>query len=131
LNGTGLPRDRPAAGLHAIANPQRASCEMAEFTGLLLFVALAVAVGTAIGPYIVPALGWLLAAGLTLTIAAGLLYVGIVLQLPMTWLDQTRLGRALASNQARDIRRTYALVYWGVLIVMAAGMLALGHFVGR
>jgi len=104
---------------------------MAEFTGLLLFVALAVAVGTAIGPYIVPALGWVLAAGLTLTIAAGLLYVGIVLQLPMTWLDQTRLGRALASNQARDIRRTYALVYWGVLIVMAAGMLALGHFVGR
>ena len=104
---------------------------MAEFTGLLLFVALAVAVGTAIGPYIVPALGWLLVAGLTLTMAAGLLYVGIVLQFPMPWLDQTRLGRALASDQARDIRRSYAPVYWGVLIVMAAGMLALGHFVAR
>jgi hypothetical protein len=105
---------------------------MAEFAGLLVFVALAVAVGTAIAPHIVPALVWLLVAGLTLTMAAGLLYVGgIVLQLPMTWLGQTRLGKALASEQARDIRRSLSLVYWGVLIVMAAGILAVGHFVGR
>ena len=105
---------------------------MAEFTGLLVFVGLAVAVGTAIGPYILPALGWLLVAALTLTTAARLLYVGgVVLQLPMTWLGRTRLGKALASDQGRDTRRAYALVYWGVLSVMAAGMLALGHFVGR
>ncbi|HET9726933.1 MAG TPA: hypothetical protein VFP28_08475, partial [Gemmatimonadales bacterium] len=63
---------------------------MAEFVGLLVLVALAVAVGTAIGPNILPALGWLLAAGLALTMAAGLVYVGIVLKLPMTWLEQTR-----------------------------------------
>jgi hypothetical protein len=104
---------------------------MAEFVGLLVLVALAVAVGTAIGPNILPALGWLLAAGLALTMAAGLVYVGIVLKLPMTWLEQTRLGRALASDQARDIRRSLALVYWGVLVVMAGGIVAVGHFVGR
>ena len=112
--------------------PKRHPAEMAEFIGLLVFVALAIAVGTAIAPYILPALGWLLVAALTLTTAAGLLYVGgIVLQLPMTWLGRTGLGRALASDQARDIRRSYSVVYWGVLIVLAAGMLAVGHFVGR
>jgi len=105
---------------------------MAELVGLLVFVALAVAIGIAISPYMLPALGWLFAAGVTLAMVAGLLYVGgIVLQLPMTWLDRTRLGRALASDQARDIRRTFAFAYWGGLAVMAAGMIALGHFVGR
>ena len=105
---------------------------MAELVGLLVFVALAVATGTAISPNMQPALGWLLAAGVTLAMVAGLLYVGgIVFQLPMTWLDRTRLGRALASDQAKDIRRTFALAYWGILIVMAAGIVALGHFVGR
>jgi hypothetical protein len=62
---------------------------------------------------------------------AGLLYVGgIALELPMAWLDRTRLGRALASDQAREIRRTLAPAYWGILILMTALMLALGHFVG-
>jgi hypothetical protein len=105
---------------------------MAELVGLLVFVALAIAGGMAIAPYTPPALGWLFGAVLTLTMAAGLLYVGgIVFQLPMSWLGRTRLGRALASDQAKDIRRTIAVGYWGVLIVMAAGMLALEHFLGR
>ena len=55
---------------------------MAEAAGLLVFVVLAVAVGSAIAPYIMPALGALLAVGLGLAMAAGVLYVGVVLQLP-------------------------------------------------
>ena len=105
---------------------------MAEFVGLLVFFALAVATGTAIAPHVLPPIGWLLAAAITVAMVAGLLYVGgIVLQFPMKWLDRTRLGRALASDQARDVRRAVALAYWGILIAMAAGMVALGHFVGH
>ena len=104
---------------------------MVEFFGLLVFLALAVAIGTTITPHMLPAFGWLFAGGIAFVIVAGLLYVGgIALELPMTWLDRTRLGRALASDQARDIRRTFTLAYWGVLIVMTAVMVALGHFVG-
>ena len=104
---------------------------MAAFFGLLVFLALAVAVATAIAPHMLPAFSWLLGAGITLVMVAGLLYVGgIALELPMTWLDRTRLGRALASDQARDVRRTFAWAYWGILIAMTAVMLALGHFVG-
>ena len=104
---------------------------MVAFFGLLAFLALAVAIGTATAPYMLPAFGWLLGAGIIVVMVAGLLYVGgIALQLPMTWLDRTRLGRALASDQARDIRRTFALAYWGILLVMTAAMIALGHFVG-
>jgi hypothetical protein len=104
---------------------------MAEFFGLLGFLALAVAIGTAVAPHMLPAFGWLLAAGITLVMVAGLLYVGgIALELPMAWLDRTRLRRALASDQAREIRRTLAPAYWGILILMTALMVALGHFVG-
>lgn len=103
---------------------------MAEFFGLLGFLALAVAIGTAIAPYMLPLFGWLLAAAISIVMVAGMLYVGgIALELPMAWLDRTRLGRALASDQARDIRRTLALAYWGILIVMTAVMVALRHFV--
>jgi hypothetical protein len=104
---------------------------MVAFFGLLAFLALAVAIGTATAPHMLPAFGWLLGAGILFVMVAGLLYVGgIALQLPMTWLDRTRLGRALASDQAKDIRRTFALAYWGILLVMTAAMVALGHFVG-
>ena len=126
-----LPRDRPATGLHPIDNP-KGILRMVELVGLLVFVALAIAAGMAVVPFVLPALGWLLVTVLTLTIAAGLLYVGgIALQLPMEWLGRTRVGRALASEQVRDTRRSLALVYWGILIFMAAGMLALEHFLGR
>lgn len=104
---------------------------MAEFFGLLVFLMLAVAIGPAIAPHMLPAFGWLLAAGVIVVMGAGLLYVGrVALELPMTWLDRTSLGRALASDQARDVRRTFAPAYWGVLLVMSALMVALGHFVG-
>jgi hypothetical protein len=104
---------------------------MAEFFGLLSFLALAVAIATAIVPHMLPAFGWLLGAAIVFVMVAGLLYVGgIALEFPMTWLDRTRLGRALASDQARDIRRTLALAYWGILMVMTAVLVALGHFVG-
>ena len=102
---------------------------MAEAAGLFIFVVLAVAVGSAIAPHIIPALGALLSVGLALTMAAGVLYVGgVVLQLPMGPLSRTRLGRALSSSQAGDRRRAIALAYWGVLLVLATGLLALGHF---
>jgi hypothetical protein len=104
---------------------------MPEFVGLLVFFVLAVAIGTAIAPHMLPAFAWLLAAGITFAMVAGLLYVGgVVLELPLIWLDRTRLGRALASDQAKDIRRTLAPAYWGILIVMTAVMVALGHLVG-
>jgi hypothetical protein len=104
---------------------------MVAFFGLLGFLALAVGTATATAPHMLPAFSWLLVAGISVVMVAGLLYVGgIALQLPMTWLDRTRLGRALASDQARGIRRTFALAYWGILIVMTAAMVALGHFVG-
>ena len=101
---------------------------MVAFFGLLGFLALAVAIGTAIAPYMLPLFGWLLAAAITFVTVVGMLYVGgIALELPMAWLDRTRLGRALASDQARDIRRAFALAYWGILIVLTAVMVALGH----
>ena len=103
---------------------------MAAFFGLLSFLALAVAIGTAILPHMLPAFGWLLGATIVFVVVAGLLYVGgIALELPMTWLDRTRLGKALASDHAGEIRRTFAFAYWGILILMSVVMVALGHFV--
>ena len=104
---------------------------MAEAAGLLVFVVLAVAVGSAIAPYIMPALGALLAVGLGLAMAAGVLYVGVVLQLPIGPLSRTRLGRALSASEGGDTRRGITVAYWGVLLVLATGQLALGHFAGR
>ena len=104
---------------------------MAEAAGLLVFVVLAVAVGSAIAPYIMPALGALLAVGLGLAMAAGVLYVGVVLQLPIGPLSRTRLGRALSSSEGGNTRRGITVAYWGVLLVLATGLLALGHFAGR
>jgi hypothetical protein len=102
---------------------------MAEAAGLFIFVVLAVTVGSAIVSHIVPALGALLAVGLALAMVAGVLYVGgVVLQLPMGPLSHTRLGRALSSSQARENRTLVTLAYWGVLVALVIGLLALGHF---
>ena len=130
LNRTGQPRDTPGGGLHHMAPPTGIPC-MAEFFGLLSFLALAIVMGMAIVPHMLPAFGWLLGAGIVCVMVAGLLYVGgVALELPMTWLDRTRLGKALASDRARDIRRSLALAYWGILIALTFVMVALGHFVG-
>ena len=105
---------------------------MAEAAGLFIFFALAVVVGPAIASSITPAFGALLAVVLTLTMVAGVLYVGgVVLGLPVGPLERTRVGRLVSSGRAKTVRRIIALAYWGALIIMAAGLLALGRIAGR